>query len=640
MCGICGKVSLDEHELIEDKLIQKMLDVLKHRGPDDKGIYLFQSKFPDSEGEAKVGLGHRRLSIIDLSETGHQPMSNEDKTIWIVCNGEVYNFLDLKKNLEDKGHIFYSKSDTEVIIHLYEEMGVDCVKELRGMFAFAVWDENKQRLLLARDRLGKKPLNYAIRGRNLIFASEIKSILEDADVSRQVDVEAMHLYLTYGYVPAPQTMFLGIKKLPPAHILIWERGEIKIERYWNLSYQKKVRMKEDGYCAKILELLTEATKIRLISDVPLGVFLSGGIDSSAIVAIMSRLSTKPVKTFSIGFEESSFNELKYARKIAKLFNTEHYEYMVKADALEVLPKLVWHFNEPFADSSAIPTYYLSKMARQEVTVALNGDGGDEAFAGYERYAANKIARLYRRIPLGILKDATAFITERLPESTKKKDIIKNIKRFIRPADFSPYERYAYWMSIFDKELKNNLYSDGLKNRLEGVGDWDYISDTYRQSDAEDFVDATLFVDAMTYLPGDLLVKVDIASMANSLEVRSPFLDHRLMEFAASIPSDLKLKGISTKYILKKALAKILPQQIINRKKSGFGVPVGSWFRNELKDYAYNILLSQISSKRGYFNPAIIRMMLDEHTSGKIDHGQRIWSLINLELWHQMFIDNH
>lgn len=641
MCGICGKVNLNSQDSIDDKLIHSMTDVLKHRGPDDAGIYV--SRMPNiynNKSWVQIGLGHRRLSIIDLSSAGHQPMSNEDKTIWIVYNGEIYNFQDLRKNLVEKGHIFSSQSDTEIIIHLYEDMGVNCVKELRGMFAFAIWDGNKQRLFLARDRLGKKPLNYTIRNGSLIFASEIKSILQDPQISREVNTEALDSYLTYGYIPAPQTIFSGIKKLPPAHRLIWERGEIKIDRYWGLSYRKKLTLGEDEYGERILELLIEATKIRLISDVPLGAFLSGGIDSSAVVAIMSRLSTQRVKTFSIGFQEESFNELKYARKIAKLFNTDHHEYIVKTDALEVLPKLIWNFNEPFADSSSIPTYYLSKMTRQEVIVALNGDGGDESFGGYERYAANKIANVYRFIPKIVRKNMITSFIRGLPETTRKKDFVKNLKRFTSADEFSKERRYAYWMSLFHNDLKANLYSEEFKNRLKDFDSWDYICSTYRQSDAINFVDSTLFVDTMTYLPGDLLVKMDITSMANSLEARSPFLDHKLMEFAASIPSSLKLRGITTKYILKKTFSKILPKEILQRRKQGFGVPVGNWFRNELKDYAYEILLSRDCIKRGYFKEEAVKMMLDEHVLGKVDHGPRIWSLINLELWHNMFIDTH
>ncbi len=513
------------------------------------------------------------------------------------------------------------------------------MKQLRGRFAFCLWDQRNGRLLLARDRVGKKPLNYMLKNGSLIFGSEIKSILQDPEISREVNIESLHHYLTYQYVPPPETMFVGIKKLPPAHILIWEKGKINIERYWNLNYQNKIQLSEEEYCERILNLLTEAVKIRMISDVPLGAFLSGGIDSSAIVALMSRLSSQPVKTFSIGFEEESFNELKYARRIAKMFATDHHEYIVKPDALEVLPNLIWHFNEPFADSSAIPTYYLSKMTRQEVTVALNGDGGDETFAGYDRYIANKIANVYRFIPQCIRKNIIASFVSNFPESTRKKDFFKRLKRFTRTDGLSKERRYADWMSIFDNELKINLYSEELKSKLKGVDSWDYIVDTYKQSDAKDFIDSTLFVDIMTYLPNDLLVKVDITSMANSLEARSPFLDHKLMEFAALIPSGLKLKGRITKYILKKALGKILPKEILQRRKSGFGVPIGTWFREKLKNYAYEVLLDEKSIKRNYFKEEAVKKLLDEHISGKFDHGPRIWSLLNLELWHQMFIDN-
>jgi len=626
MCGICGKINFNSQP-IDEQLLQKMTKVLNHRGPDDEGIYI----------KDNVGLGHTRLKIIDLSTAAHQPMSNEDGTIWIVYNGEIYNFQELRKDLLEKGHIFRSKSDTEAIIHLYEEYGIDCVKFLRGMFAFAIWDDNIKRLFLARDRVGKKPLNYAIKNGSLIFASEIKSILQDSDFPREVNLKALDLYLTYQYVPAPETIFSGIKKLPPAHILVLENGKIKIERYWQISYKNSLKMKEEEYCERILELFTEACRIRMVSDVPLGAFLSGGIDSSAVVSIMSKISSLPVKTFSIGFKEESFNELRYARKIVRLFKTEHHEYIVKPDALEVLPKLIWHFNEPFADSSSLATYYLSKITRQEVTVALNGDGGDELFAGYERYTANKIANIYSLIPR-FLRKGISSVVQYLPESTNKKDFIKGFKKFTKGGYFSKEKRYACWMSIFDNALKDNLYSQDLKNRLKGINSWDYISDAYKQSDTKDFINTILFVDTLTYLPNDLLVKVDITSMANSLESRSPFLDHKLMEFAATIPSNLKVKGLTNKYILKKAFSSILPKDILHRKKSGFGVPVGSWIKNELKDYTYGILLNQRCIKRGYFNEQTIKRILDEHSLGKVDHGHRIWSLINLELWHQMFID--
>lgn len=637
VCGICGKVVFSNQEQLDSNIIQKMTSFLKHRGPDDSGVYL--SGNANDNSKARVGLGHRRLSIIDLSKQAQQPMSNEDQAVWLIFNGEIYNFQDLRIDLEKKGHIFKSKTDSEVIIHLYEDKGVDFVKELRGMFAFAIWDNNKKLLLLARDRVGQKPLYYYSKNGNFVFASEISSLLQDPSIERRVNIESLHCFLTYQYIPAPEAMFLNIKKLPPAHILIWQENKIEIRKYWNLNYNNKIFLGEDEYCERILELLTEATKIRLISDVPLGAFLSGGIDSSAIVAIMSKLSSRPVKTFSIGFKDRTFDELEYAREIAKLFNTEHHEFIVEPNALEILPELIRHFGEPFADSSSIPTYYLSKITRREVTVALNGDGGDESFAGYERYAANKLANIYGLIPKFVRQKMILPLVSKFQESTDKKDFIRNFKKFIEADSLPREERYARWMSTFDNQSKQNLYSQDLNSQLKGMNSWDYLLKLYECSGADDFLDSTLFVDVMSYLPGDLLVKVDIASMANSLEARSPFLDHELMEFAASIPSNLKLKGMATKYILKKALSKILPKKILYRKKSGFGVPVGAWFRGDLKKYAYDILLSDMSIKRNYFKKESIKRILDEHVSGKIDHGHRIWSLLNLELWHNNFIDN-
>lgn len=615
-------------EPISKQLLETMTDVLSHRGPDQGKTFI----------SGNVGLGHSRLSIIDLSVAASQPMSNEDGTIWIVLNGEIYNFIGLRKELEEKGHIFKSKSDTEVIIHLYEELGDSCVNRLKGMFAFAIWDGKNKRLLLARDRVGKKPLHYAIKNGNLTFASEIKSILYDPDIRREVNLHALDRYLTYLYVPSPETIFSDIKKLPPAHILIYEKSRIRIERYWNMSFSDKIKLSEKEYQNKILELLTSAVRMRMVSDVPLGAFLSGGLDSSAITAIMSKISSKPIKTFSIGFKDKSFNELEYAREVARLFHTEHYEYIVEPNAIEILPKLVWHYDEPFADSSAIPAYYLSKMARQEVMVALSGDGGDESFAGYDRYKANKIADIWNVIPANIRKKLFALI-EKMPESTQKKDFGRNLKKFLRYFHLSNQERYIAWMSNFSYRQKEKLYSSEFKNNLTTIDRGDYLLGAYSKSMTKDFVDATLFVDIMTYLPCDLLVKMDIASMANSLEVRSPFLDQDLMEFVWAMPSSLKLHGFTTKYILKKTLAEILPARILQRKKSGFGVPIGRWIREELRNFTYDALLGTKAVGRGYFNENIIRQLLDEHISGKIDHAQRLWSLLNLEVWHRVFIDN-
>ncbi|MFH0774861.1 MAG: asparagine synthase (glutamine-hydrolyzing) [bacterium] len=624
MCGICGKLTLDGTPPQKDLLL-RMCDTLRHRGPDDEGVYIGKN----------IGLGHRRLSIIDLS-TGHQPLSNEDGTIWIVFNGEIYNFLELRPNLTNRGHRFKTKTDTETVIHLYEEYGVQCVQHLRGMFAFAIWDEKKKRLFLARDRIGKKPLCYAFTKNSFIFASELKAILEDSDIDRQINLEAIHHYLTYQCVPSPMTIFAQIKKLPPAHIMVIEDGKMELERYWRPEYIPKTSLKEPEIIEHILEILKEATRIRLISDVPLGAFLSGGIDSSATVAMMSQLMDKPVKTFSIGFPEASFNELSFARVVADRFKTEHYEFIVKPDALDILPKIVWHYDEPYSDSSCIPTYYLSQLTKQHVTVALNGDGGDETFAGYERYLAYKLTSCYEKVPKFIRDGIFAFL-KAFPESSSRRDFIRGAKRFAEVMAEPSERRYIRWLSIFSNGLKDKIYSEEMKERMKSIDSVEIVAESFKRSGTNDLLDTLLFVDTMNYLPEVLMVKVDIASMAHSLECRSPFLDHKLVEFAASIPSNLKLKGKKTKYILKKALSGILPEKILNRGKMGFGVPLSFWFREELKDYARELLLCK-KADRGYFEQKEIKNLLEEHISGRVNHSYRIFSLIMLELWHQTFVD--
>jgi asparagine synthase (glutamine-hydrolysing) len=606
-----------------------MASVINHRGPDDEGIYV----------KNNVGLAHKRLSILDLSPAGHQPMNNEDGSIWIVFNGEIYNFLDLREELQKKGHTFRSRTDTETIIHLYEEKGVECVHDLRGMFAFAIWDENKKRLFCARDRAGKKPFVYAHTEDGLVFASEIKSLLKDPALKRNLDYSAIHHYLTYQYVPSPLSIFKDIKKLPPAHVLIYEGGDLTIKRYWSLSYQKKLHLSSVGeYGEQFRDLFQEAVKIRLSSDVPLGAFLSGGIDSSLVVAVMSRLMNQPVKTFSIGFEEEGYDEVAFARIIAEKYETDHHEFTVKPDAVSILPQLVWHYNEPFADSSAIPTYYVSKMTRDFVTVALNGDGGDESFAGYERYVADKLADYYRRVPPFIREGIIRRVVDTLPHSTNRRNFFRRLKRFVKGISEPPERRYVRWICFFDNEMKGDLYTPSFKDLNRELDSVDLTVKWYERADAEQFLDRTLFVDVMSYLPEDLLVKVDIASMAHSLEARSPFLDHKVMEFAALLPPNLKLRGMETKFLLKDTLSDIVPQEILQRKKMGFGVPLDVWFRNDLKEMAYDVLLDQKSIERGYFRKEYVLQMLDDHVSKRYDHSYRIWALLFLELWHRMFID--
>jgi len=603
-----------------------MCGVLKHRGPDDSGIYI----------NGAVGLGHSRLSIIDLSPAGRQPMSNEDNTLWLVLNGEIYNFIELRKGLEAKGHKFKSHTDTEVILHLYEEKGVDCLKDLRGMFAFALWDEKRKSLFLARDRVGKKPLCYANVNGSFLFASEMKSILQDPDVKADVDLRMIPYYLTYGYTPSPCTMFKGIKKLQPAHYLLYQKGNIEIKRYWQLDFSKKTVLDEKECAAQVLVHLEEVVKVRLISDVPLGAFLSGGIDSSAVVAMMARNMSKPVKTFSVGFEEASHSELSFARIVAKAFGTDHREYIVKPDAMHILPKLIWHYNEPYADSSALPSFYVAKMTRQDVTVALNGDGGDENFAGYIRYMATRVSE---KVPHGISKAMAFAFRNGLNNTMRSNRLFSKIIRFASVASQPTRERYYNWIIIFRDREKEFLYTDSFKKMLQHENPpFSYMNGLFEACAGLEVVDSLLYADINSYLPEDLLVKMDIASMANSLEARSPFLDHKFMEFCASVPSGLKIKRGVLKYILKKSLNGILPDEILRRGKMGFGVPIDNWFRKELKNYCYEILLSDKCVRRGFFRKEYVKKILDDQSQYKSNSGDKIWALLNLELWHRIFID--
>lgn len=635
MCGICGIFNYRNDVPIDEAVLKKMADTLLHRGPDDEGMYLGYRN--------KIGLAHRRLSIIDL-ETGHQPIHNEDKSIWIVFNGEIYNFPELKLELEKKGHKFYTKTDTEVIVHLYEESGINCLDKLRGMFAFGLWDEHNRQLILARDHVGRKPLSYMMLDGKLIFGSEIKAMLTYPQVKREVNFEAIHYYLTYQYIPSPLTAFKDIYKLPPASYLICdEKGNVKIERYWHLSYNKKSNWKEDEYCLRIKEMLRESTKIRLISDVPLGAFLSGGIDSSAVVGMMAKCSSTPVKTFAIGFEEKDFSELNYSRIVSKHFSTEHHEFIVKPKAMEILPKLIWHYNEPYADVSAIPSYYVASQTRKYVTVALNGDGGDENFAGYDRYKAHMLVHYYhyKKLPDFLRKKLFPKIVNLLPESTKRNDFFRRLKRFVNASSVSDYQRNYSLLTIFDEKQLEDIYTLEFFNKIKIINLYNYLEVRYLESGSKDLLDQLQYTDFMTYLPEDLLVKMDIATMANSLEARSPFLDHKLIEFVAQIPSHLKLgKRLTSKYILKRALKDFLPAEILNRPKMGFGVPIGKWFREELKDYMKEILLSSKTLSRNYFKEPKVTQLINDHISGKKDNGYRLWTLLNLELWHRMFIDNY
>ena len=627
MCGIAGIVNFDGAG-VDSTLLARMNDRIRHRGPDEEGTYL----------HANVGLAMRRLAIIDLAG-GQQPIANEDRTCWIVFNGEIYNYRELKSRLENLGHRFRTDCDTETIVHAYEEFGADCPRHLRGMFAFAIWDSRRQELFLARDRVGKKPLLYSKVGGAFLFGSEFSSLLVHPSVGREVNREAIHDYLSFMCVPAPQTAYRDIRKLEPGHSLTLKAdGEIKIERYWQPDFSKKIKITEEEAGERALELLRDAVRVRLMSEVPLGAFLSGGVDSSAVVALMAEESGAPVKTFSIGFDEQDFSELHHARRVAERVGAEHHEFIVRPDALEVLPTLVEHYGEPYADSSAIPTYYVARETRRHVTVALNGDGGDECFAGYERYAAMRLSETYRKLPGVLREQVIRRAVSLLPASELRRGRVRSLKRFIRAASLPPVERYLNWVSTFDPRAKRELYTDEFRRETEGADVRRHLAPWFARANGAGVVDASLLTDTMTYLPNDLLVKVDIASMAVSLEARSPFLDHHVIEFAASLPERMKLRGLTTKYILKKTLRKLLPAENLSRGKMGFGVPVGQWLRGPLQGFLREQLLSDASARRGLLRADAVRRMVELHTEGQRDYTNQLWTLLMLELWFQRFID--
>ncbi len=613
---------------MDTELVRRMTDRIRHRGPDEDGFYFNNT----------VGLGMRRLAIIDLAG-GQQPIHNQDRTAWIVFNGEIYNYRELRADLEKRGRKLYTNSDTEAIIHLYDLYGADCPKYLRGMFAFAIWDERKEELLIARDRVGKKPLLYAELPDQLVFASEFAALLLHPDISRDVDRDALHYYLSFMCVPAPLTAYSAIRKLEPGHTLRYTKdGEVKLERYWQPDFSNKIKVSEEEAGERAVATLREAVRLRLISEVPLGAFLSGGVDSSAVVALMSEESSEPVKTFSIGFEEQDFSELHHARRIAEHVGADHHEFIVRPDALEILPTLVEHYGEPYADSSAIPTYYVSRETRKHVTVALNGDGGDECFAGYERYAAMQLAERYRRLPAVLREQFVRRAVDLLPTYGGRRNPVQRAKRFLAAASLPKVERYVRWVSVFDGLAKDELYTDEFKHETQGRSASDFLTPWFAKANGAGIVDASLLADTMTYLPNDLLVKVDIASMAVSLEARSPFLDHHVIEFAASLPEGLKLRGLTTKYLLKRVLKRLVPVENLERPKMGFGVPIGYWLRGEMQPFLRETLLSEKALARGLFRPEAVRRLIELHTRGERDYAHQLWTLLMLELWFERFID--
>ena len=626
MCGIVGIVRNDQKP-VDEQLLSRMCEAIRHRGPDDDGFFV----------NGSVGLAMRRLAIIDL-KSGKQPIHNQDRSSWIIFNGEIYNYLQLREKLEKLGHTFYTNSDTEAIVHAYDQFGADCPKHLRGMFAFAIWNERTQELFLARDRVGKKPLLYAHVNGDLIFGSEFSALLLHPDVSRDIQPEALDYYLSFMCIPAPLTAYKAIRKLEPGHWLRWRKGEIESQRYWQPDFTKKLDINEEEAGERTVEILREAVRVRLMSEVPLGAFLSGGIDSSAVVALMAQESSERVKTFSIGFDEQDFSELHHARRIAEHVGADHHEFIVRPDAVEVLPMLVEHYGEPYADSSAVPTYYVARETRQHVTVALNGDGGDESFAGYERYIAMGLTEKYRRVPSFLRESVIKETVNLIPSSGTGRSRVKSAKRLLEAVSLPRVDRYTHWVSVFNEQTKQPLYSDLFREQTRETNPTGLLAEWFKRANGIGILDAMLLTDQMTYLPNDLLVKVDIATMAVSLEARSPFLDHHVIEFAASLPQDLKLRRLTSKYLLKKVLRKLLPSENLNRRKMGFGVPIGHWFRGKMQPFLREVVLSDKAMRRGLFKPEAVRQLIELHTRGERDYSHQLWTLLMLELWFQRFID--
>lgn len=630
MCGITGGLWFDESQAIEPPVLGRMVDSLEHRGPDDRGTHL-EPLAADSAGKIPgVALGFRRLSIIDVAG-GHQPMSNEDGTVWLVFNGEIYNYRDLRKRLEGSGHQFRTDSDSETIVHLYEDLGTECFEHLNGMFALALWDRKRRQLILARDRLGKKPLYYQFAGGQLLFGSELKALAASPSFERTISPAAIDQFLTYQYVPHPHSIYQRARKLPPGHFAVVHQDKLTVRNFWHVEWNREIDISEREATVKLEELLTDSIRLRLRSDVPLGAFLSGGIDSSLVVALSQKQLKEPLHTFSIGFREADFDETRFARQVADWVGTQHHEYKVTPDAVSILDDLVWHYDEPFGDSSAIPTWYLCKWTRQHVTVALSGDGGDELFAGYDRYRALWLSRwLDRLVPARPILGSRWV--QGLPASNRQRSFIRRLQRFGEALNQPLDRRFMNWLQIFPERMRADLYRDEFVEQLPDEDPFEFFESAWKAVGDRDLFNRASLADLVTYLPCDLMTKVDIASMAHSLECRQPLLDYRLVEFAASLPARLKNRFGRGKRLLRLAFDKTLPRQIWTRKKMGFGVPIGSWFQNELRELTENRLLGDETRCHDYFRPDSIRLLIEQHASGKVNHCYRLWSLLIFESW--------
>jgi len=623
MCGVCGVLHPDGRPVDSASLLA-MSEALEHRGPDDEGIWI----------DGSVGLAHRRLAIIDLDPRAKGPISNEDGTVVASYNGEIYNFQELRDDLLARGHRFRSRGDSEVLVHLWEEHGPEMAARLRGMYAFAVWDCRKKSLYLCRDRVGQKPLYLHRAGGLVAFASEIPALLQCPGVPRETDPVAIHHYLTLQYVPHPLTAWRGIEAVPPATWLLWEQGGWRQERYWDLDYRAKLPLKdEEEYVEGFRERFLEAVRLRLVSDVPLGAFLSGGVDSGMVVAAMARLAPGRVRTFTIGFPEQAWDERRWARMVAERYGTEHVEEVVRPEAAEEIVPLVRRYGQPFADASAIPTLHVSRLARRHVTVALNGDGGDEGFAGYQRYQAEKLVRIYDRLPRALRRGLLLPLARAIPYTDRPGTLRRRLKRFVLSAEQG--DTYLQWIAFFDPERRAALYRPDFARLVEGAGE-EPVLGLLRGAPADHWLEKVLYTDIHTYLPDDLLVKVDIASMAVSLEARSPFLDHEVLEFAAAVPASWKLRGFTTKALLKRAARPWLPTSLLKRRKMGFGVPLERWLRGELREMGEDLLLGPSAQILEWFRRDRVEELWTSHQSGRADHSYRLWALLVLETWLRDF----
>ena len=627
MCGIAGVAYADSSRMPDMGLLERMCSALVHRGPDSSGGVI----------EPGIALAMRRLSVIDVPG-GSQPIFNEDYSIAVVFNGEIYNFHELREQLISRGHQFKTNSDTETIVHLYEEYGLEFARQLHGMFSIAVWDFRQRGLILVRDRLGVKPLYYFHNEDRIAFGSEIKAILQDPAIPREINFKSLHQMLTWGHVISPGTMFRGITELQPGHMLVYKSGHTNLVKYWDLKYSQPKAYDEAKTNEELMSRVKVAVARRLISDVPLGAFLSGGIDSSIVVALMSQFMSTPVKTFSIGFDDEDFSELPYARKVAEHCGTEHHEMIVKPNVPEIMQKLISHHDAPFYDTSAIPTYYVSQFAREHVTVAMSGDGGDEMFAGYNIYVANKVAQKFKNVPRILGKVLLEPLAALLPETDGPRNKGRVAREFAKGATLSPLERYTRWATKVKRETRDMLYYEPELSRYQNVPDEREITELFNSQENATELSRLLYIGTKNELPGDMLRKVDRMSMANSLEVRSPFLDHTLFEYAATLHDDAKLNNHTTKHSLRHIAKQLLPEEVVDRQKQGFSVPLDRWLREDLRDYMLDILCDSRTESRCIFDNISVRTLIEEHFDERVSRGRELWTLMTIEMWQRDYID--